>query len=145
MPSIELYLKCRTKADELLEKYFPNFSHEAGVVRPEELAPEYNDALPAKVQAEFRDWLGQLWKEVAPPDAKPFDEAMNLDERLEKMKNANAEDLERARSEAERRSLWERIAHTNHQQVTYYKGLLKQYTEETLAVMINDFLADTKE
>ena len=142
MPSNDLYLKCRAKADELLEKYFPNFSHEAGVLRPEELAPEYNEALPAKIQAEFRDWLGQLWKEVAPSDAKPFDEAMNLDDRLKKMEEANAGDLERARAEAERRSLWERITRTNHQQVTYYKGLLKQYTEETLAVMINDFLAE---
>ena len=104
MPSNDLYLKCRTKADELLEKYFPNFSHEVGVVRPEELDPEYNDQLPEKVQAEFRDWLRQLWQEVAPSGAKSFDEAMNLDERWEKMKNANAEDLERARSEAERRS-----------------------------------------
>lgn len=39
---------CRRRADELLEKYFPDFIREASVIRPEHLDPLYSDDLPAR-------------------------------------------------------------------------------------------------
>lgn len=45
---------------------------------------------------------------------------------------------------AVRRTLWERLTKTNHKDVTYYKGLLKRYTEELLMALRCDFLEDVR-
>lgn len=39
-------------------------------------------------------------------------------------------------------SLWERITKSNHKDVTYYKGLLLEYTKDLLMVMRQDFLEE---
>lgn len=50
--------------------------------------------------------------------------------------------LPMAREEAETVTLWEIITKTNHKDVTFYKGLLKQYAEKLLDIMVKDFLGD---
>ena len=137
-----LEIQCRQKAEELLEKYFPNFVYEAAVERPETLAVEYTDELPHQVEEEFRTWLSELWSQVAPEGSQSFEEVMNL-HRSMRMVDASYEPyLKEAREDALQRTLWERITKTNHEQVTYYKGLLKQYTEELLDTMVKDFVGE---
>lgn len=145
MTKLEISRHCHTKAKELLEKYFPNFIHEAAVEKTEQLSAEYNDELPHRVVSEYRDWLACLWKEVSPDGAKPFDEIMNLHLSMSLVDSSYAPYLETAREDAKKRTLWEKITKSNHEDVTYYKGLLKQYTEELLDTMTKDFLGDIEE
>ncbi len=142
MDQISIEIRCRKKAEELLEKYFPNFIREASATRPEKLAMEYNDELPRKVGKEFRDWLSILWKEVCPHSEKQFDDIMNLHLSMKMVEASYVPYLDEARKDAEKITLWEKITKTNHEDVTYYKGLLKQYTEEILDTMIKDFVGD---
>jgi len=141
----EIEIRCRRKADELLEKYFPNFIQDAAVTRPETLDSQYNDALPEQVAEEFRGWLASLWEEVRGEDPRSFDEIMNLQNSIRITREGYALDLEQAGKEARTVTLWEKITQSNHEDVTYYKGLLKQYTEELLVVMVKDFVGDVKE
>lgn len=39
-------------------------------------------------------------------------------------------------------TLWEKITKSNHEDVTYYKGLLLEYTKELLMIMRIDFLEE---
>ena len=39
-------------------------------------------------------------------------------------------------------TLWEKITKSNHEDVTYYKGLLREYTKELLLIMRIDFLEE---
>lgn len=133
---------CREKADELLERYFPDFINEAAVIRPEKLAAAYHDDLPREVQQAFREWLASLWEEIAPAGAKSFPEIMNLHKSMQMVDISYVPYLKEAREKAEKITLRERITRTNHKDVTFYKGLLKQYTEELLQTMIQDFMGD---
>ena len=142
MDHIAIECRCRKKADELLEQYFPDFIHEAAVVRPEKLTAAYNDELPREVQRAFREWLESLWEEIAPAGSKPFSEVMNLHKSMQMVDLSYVPHLEDARKKAEQITLWEKITRTNHEDVTFYKGLLKQYTEEVLDTMIKDFMGD---
>ncbi len=49
-------------------------------------------------------------------------------------------DVEEAYDDAKTITLWEKIAKSNHNDVAYFVGLIKQYSEELLDHMINDFL-----
>lgn len=142
MTKIEVSMKCYQEVDTLLEKYFPNFIHEAAIEKPETLADEYNDELPRNAQAEYRQWLSELWKEISPEGAKPFDEVMNLHLSMQMVDASYVPYLENAREEAVEMTLWEKITRTNHEDVTYYVGLLRQYTKELLETMTKDFLGD---
>ena len=142
---LEIEIRCRQKAAELLEKHFPNFIQDAAITRPETLDNQYNDSLPGKVAEEFRDWLASLWEEIRAKDQGSFDQVMNLKRSLEMTGESYAPYLSSAREEAQTRTLWEKLTKTNHEDVTYYKGLLKQYTEELLEVMVKDFVGDVNE
>lgn len=142
MDKASIELRCRKRANELLDQYFPNFIQEAAVDRPEQLAPVYNDELPGLVEDKFRGWLSDLWMEITPPGSKPFDEVMNLRKSMMLVDASYAPLLKEAREKAEKITLLEKITRSNHEQVTYYKGLLKQYTEELLDTMIKDFMGD---
>ena len=50
--------------------------------------------------------------------------------------------IELAHKDATEQSLWERITQSNHKDVTYYKGLLLEYTRDLLMVMCLDFLEE---
>ena len=139
---MDIEIRCRKKANELLEKYFPNFIHEAAVVRPEQLAVENNDDLPYKVEAEFKVWLSGLWNEVAPANSEPFEKVMNRHLHMSMVDANYVPHLKDPRADAEKITLWEKITKSNHEDVTYYKGLLKQYTEELLETMVKDFVEE---
>ena len=143
MNKTELELKCREKADELIKHYFPNFIHEAAIERPEKLAVEYSDELPYKVESEFSDWLSDLWKDVAPANSRSYKEIMNLHLNMSMVDADYVPLLKGAREDAEKTTLWERITKSNHEDVTYYKGLLKEYTEKLLDTMVKDFVEET--
>ena len=52
------------------------------------------------------------------------------------------EKVERAHKDATKRTPLERLTQSNHKDVTYYKGLLKEYTRELLTVMRIDFMEE---
>ena len=132
---------CRDKEQELLYKYFGNLVREAAIERPETIG-EYTEELPLKIEAEFKTFLEDLWKEYAPKELKGtpliFDE-----QKLRKlMTDDDLEQLDKAHKDATELTLWERITKTNHEDVTYYKGLLHEYTRDLLMVMCEDFLEE---
>lgn len=128
--------RCREKERELLDKYFGNLTKEAAIERPETIG-EYSKDLPLKIEAEFREYLAELWKDYS-------DEPLVLEEQnLRKlMTEDDREAISHAYKDATRITLWERIIKSNHEDVTYYKGLLYEYTKDLLMVMRLDFLEE---
>ena len=132
--------RCRLKCNELMTRYFGDFSVVSGVEKPETLDPVYTDTLPRKISDEFRQFLSGLWEEVSPAGDKSIDEVMNLSRSMDLIHDDYDDYLPPARLSAETVTLWEKITKTNHRDVTFYKGLLKQYTEELLDTMVTDFM-----
>jgi hypothetical protein len=132
---------CKEKELELLDKYFGNLIKEATEDKPDDIG-EYTKDLPLKIEAEFKAFLEDLWEEYAPEELKGkplvFDE-----QKLRKlMTEDDSELIDEAHKDATEHTLWERITKTNHKDVTYYKGLLKEYTRDLLLVMRHDFLEE---
>lgn len=127
---------CRDKEQELLDKYFGNRTMEAAIERPETIGA-YTKDLPLKIEAEFREYLVELWKEYS-------DQPLVLEEQKLRwlMTEDDREAIDEAYKDAKRITLWERITKSNHKDVTYYKGLLYEYTKDLLTVMRLDFLEE---
>lgn len=132
---------CERKEQELLKKYFGNLIKEAAIERPETIE-HYTKDLPLKIEAEYRAYLESLWPQYAPENMKG--QPLVLEEqRLRKLlTDGDREMIESAHKDAITRTLWERITRSNHEDVTYYKGLLHKYTRELLMVMRIDFLEE---
>ena len=132
---------CKEKEQKLLNKYFGNLVQEAAHERPETIG-EYSKDLPLKIEAEYKEFLEELWKDNAPQELK--DRPLVLEEqKLRKlMTDDDRELINEAYKDAEEQTLWERITKTNHKDVTYYKGLLEEYTRDLLMVMREDFLEE---
>lgn len=130
---------CKEKEQELLNKYFGHIVQEAVVLRPETIG-QYTIDLPHKVEAEYQSFLEQLWKQTTISGNKP----LVLEETTLRglMVSNDRERLNQAYNAAQTRTLWERITKTNHNDVTYYKGLLQEYTREVLTIMRLDFLEE---
>ena len=141
MTNSEVIKLCKEKEQELLGKYFGNLVQEAAVERPETIG-EYTKELPLKVEAEFRVFLEELWKEVAPEELKGTPLVLEEQKLRELMTEDDREGVEEAYRDATEQTLWERITKTNHKDVTYYKGLLLEYTRDLLLVMREDFLEE---
>lgn len=137
----EIAIHCEKRQNQLLNKYFGNLVHEAAIERPE-IIGEYTKDLPLKIEAEYRVFLEELWREYAPAELKGT--PLVLEEQiLRKLKTDDDRELiEPAYKDAVERTLWERITKSNHEDVTYYKGLLQEYTRDLLIVMRNDFLEE---
>lgn len=132
---------CESKEKELLEQYFGNLVKEAALERPETIGV-YTKELPLKIEAEYKAFLEELWKEHAPDELKGtplmFDE-----QKLRMLKTDDDRELiDEAHKDATEQTMWERITKTNHKDVTYYKGLLLEYTRDLLMVMRCDFLEE---
>ena len=127
---------CRDKERELLDRYFGNLTKEAAVERPETIGT-YTKDLPLKIETEFRDYLIGLWTEYS-------DSPLVLEEQKLRwlMTEDDREAIDGAYRDAKRITLWERITRSNHKDVTFYKGLLREYTEDLLTVMRLDFLEE---
>ena len=132
---------CKEKEQELLKKYFGNLVREAAVERPETIG-EYGKDLPLRIEAEFREFLEGLWKEVAPEGLRGMPLVLEEQRLRELMTDDDREGIEEAYKDAVDVTLWEKITRTNHKDVTYYKGLLLEYTRDLLMVMRNDFLEE---
>ena len=141
MTTIEIERKCIEKQNELLNKYFGNLVHEAAIERPATIGA-YTPDLPLKVEAEYREFLEELWRKHAPEARKGT--SLVLDEQMlrELMTDDDREGVRSAYDNATRRTLKERIMKCNHKDVTYYKGLLQEYTRDLLFVMRHDFLEE---
>ncbi|MCM1429714.1 MAG: hypothetical protein NC097_07975 [Clostridium sp.] len=127
---------CKQKEQELLTRFFGNLPQQAAIDRPEDIGM-YTKDLPLKIEAEFREYLVELWRKVS-------DEPLVLEEQKLRwlMTEDDREALEDAYKNAKQRTLWERITKSNHEDVSYYKGLLHEYTRDLLMVMRHDFLEE---
>ena len=132
---------CSEKIDFLLKKYFGNLVKEAAIDCPETIG-DYDLELPLRIEVEFRSFLEELWRENASDDKRTIDELLDKKELRDKMTEDDREGIAYAYRNAQRRTLWERITQTNHKDVTYYKGLLEEYTRELLFSMKHDFLEE---
>ena len=128
---------CKEKELDLLDKYFGNLDKEAIIERPESIG-EYEKELPLKIEAEFKEYLLDIWKEINPDKECVFEEQ----KLRELMTEDDREGIEYAYKDAVEQTIWERITQTNHKDVTYYKVLLKEYTQELLMCMRLDFLEE---
>lgn len=129
----KIEILCRKKEQELLNKYFPNGS---GYSETETIGV-YSKDLPLKIESEFREYLIELWKELS-------DTPLVLEEQKLRwfMTEDDREAIDAAYKDAKRITLWERITKSNHEDVTFYKGLLYEYTKDLLMVMRLDFLEE---
>ncbi len=132
---------CKKKEVQLLEKYFGNLVKEAALERPETIG-EYTKDLPLKIEEEYRAYLEDLWKEYAPEALKNTPLVFEEKKLRMLMTDDDREGIDIAFKDAKEQTLWERITKSNHKDVTYYKGLLHEYTRDLLMVMREDFLEE---
>jgi len=132
---------CKEKESQLLDKYFGNLVMEAAVERPETIG-EYTKDLPLKIESEYRAYLEDLWKEYAPDNLKGTPLVLEEQKLRKLMTDDDREGVDVAFKDATEQTIWERITKTNHKDVTYYKGLLQEYTRDLLMVMREDFLEE---
>ena len=98
--------------------------------------------MPLKIKAEFRTFLEDLWQEHAPVELKGTPLILEEQKLRKLMTDDDCEMIEPAYKDATKITLWERITKSNHEDVTYYKGLLQEYTRDLLMVMRQDFLEE---
>ena len=98
--------------------------------------------MPLKIEAEFRTFLEDLWQEHAPVELKGTPLILEEQQLRKLMTDDDREIIEPAYKDAAEITLWERITKSNHEDVSYYKGLLKEYTRDLLMVMRQDFLEE---
>lgn len=132
---------CKEKEAQLLKKYYGNLVKEAAIERPETI-DEYTKDLPLRIEAEYRAHLEDLWKEYAPDELKGTPLVLEEKKLRELMTKDDQEGVDIAYKDAVEQTLWERITNTNHKDVTYYKGLLYEYTRDLLMVMRQDFMEE---
>lgn len=132
---------CKEKEVQLLATYFDNLAKEAAAERPETIG-EYTKDLPIKIEAEYRTFLEEMWKEYAPNELKGIPLVFDEQKLRKLMTDDDRELIDAAHKDATEQTLWERITKTNHKDVTYYKGLLHEYTRDLLMVMRHDFLEE---
>ena len=132
---------CREKEQELLEKYFGNLVHEAAIEMPETIG-KYTKDLPLKIEAEYRAFLEGVWEQYAPAELKGTPLVLEERKLRKLMTDDDREGIDAAYKDASTITLWERITQSNHEDVTYYKGLLFEFTKDLLLVMRHDFLEE---
>ena len=139
--SPELEVRCKDKEQELLKKYFGNIIKEAALECPETIG-EYTLNLPLNIEAEYKEYLKELWKETTPGDSRTIDDILDEKRLKELITEDEREAANNAYKEACRVTLWEQLTKSNHEDVAHYKGLLKEYTAELLRCMRWDFLEE---
>ena len=98
--------------------------------------------MPLKIEAEYKAFLEELWKECAPKELKGTQLILEEQKLRKLMTDDDREMIDTAHKNAMEQTLWERITGSNHSDVTYYKGLLEAYTRDLLLVMREDFLEE---
>lgn len=141
MTNEQIILLCKKKEQELIETYFGNLVQEAALIRPETIE-EYSKDLPLKIEAEYKAFLEKLLEESAPEELKGTPLVLEEQTLRKLMTDDDRELIDEAYKDAIEQTLWERITKSNHKDVTYYKGLLQEYTRDLLMVMREDFLEE---
>lgn len=141
MTNEQIILLCKKKEQELIETYLGNLVQEAALIRPETIE-EYSKDLPLKIEAEYKAFLEKLWEESAPEELKGTPLVLEEQTLRKLMTDDDRELIDEAYKDAIEQTLWERITKSNHKDVTYYKGLLQEYTRDLLMVMREDFLEE---
>ena len=132
---------CKEKEQELLNKHFGNLVKEAAIECPETIGT-YTKDLPLKIEAEYKVFLEELWQEYAPENLKGTPLILEEQTLRKLMTDDDHEEIDAAYHDATERTLWEHITKTNHKDVTYYKGLLLEYTRDLLMMMREDFIEE---
>ncbi len=132
---------CINKEHKLLEKHFGNLVAEAAHEQPESIGG-YDMELPRRIENEYKEFLRELWSGIAIGDARSLDDILEESGLRSLMTGSSREALEQAHKDATEQTLWERITHSNHKDVTFYKGLLEEYTRERLYGIRRDFLEE---
>lgn len=132
---------CKQKEQELLNKYFGDLTKEAAHEQPETIG-NYSKDLPLQIESEYRQYLEKLWEEYASAKSQKVPLVLEEQKLREIMTDGHRERIEDAYKNAKERTLWERITRSNHEDVTFYKGLLYDYTKELLTIMRIDFLEE---
>lgn len=132
---------CNKKIEELIEEYFGNLVKEAAIEQPETIG-DYSLDLPLTIENEFKTFLEELWKEVAPDDLKGTPLVLEEQKLRELSTKSSRENLNLAYEKAMKCNVWERMTQSNHKDVSYYKFMLRDYTRELLTVMRLDFMEE---
>ncbi|MCH5312195.1 MAG: hypothetical protein J1E57_09635 [Prevotella sp.] len=74
-----------------------------------------------KIEAKFREFLEELWKDAPPAELKGTPLALEEQKLRKLMTDDDREGIHYAYKDAIEVTLWERITKTNHKDVTYYK------------------------
>lgn len=141
MGSADIEKLCVQKEQALLDRYFGGLVTDAAIRRPENIN-EFEPELPLKIEAEYRGYLEELWTKHVPDGQKGMPLILEEQKLREAFTDDDREGIAAAYKDASRRTLWERLFRSNHEDVTYYKGLLQAYTRDLLMVMRNDFLEE---
>lgn len=143
MTNEQVINKCTDKRNELLSKYFGSLVQEAAYEKPEEIEESrYSQEFPVQIAREYYDFLEHLLTEICPENQKKLGEIMDKKARVLSYMADDKLQLDEAYKDAKIVTLWEKITKSNHEDVTYYKGLLKEYTKELLEWMEVDFIED---
>ena len=132
---------CKEKEQELLDKYFGNLVHEAAIERPETIG-EYTKGLPLKIEAEYCEFLEGLWEQYVLSELHGTPLVLEEQKLRKLMTDDDREGIGAAYMDAYTITLWEKITKSNHEDVTYYKGLLLEYAKNLLMIMRIDFFEE---
>lgn len=141
MTTIEIERRCKEKENALLKKYFGNLTTEAAIYRPESIG-NYTKDLPLKIEEEYYSFLKELCSEINPNKSNTLESLLDKRQLSIAMTEDDREGIKHAYEDATRRTLWERITKSNHKDVTFYKGLLEEYTRDLLLCLRCDFIED---
>ena len=124
---------CWNKIDELLKEHFASTSSEV-------LDPRYALDYPLKVAAEMKDYLADLWATEGHQSGKAFEDLMGAGRLNNITYESYLDMIKAAQKEALKITLWEKITHTNHEDVMIFQSILRSCTREILELMVKDFL-----
>lgn len=97
--------------------------------------------LPEQLAKEFYDYLKSLYLELQGPDA-PVQKLTDSYLKYVQYAIQYKTDSEIAYQDAQRRTLWERITNSNHEDILAYKQAQFRYAEYLLRALAKDFLED---
>ena len=124
---------CWNKIDELLKEHFASTSSEV-------LDPRYTLDYPLKVAAEMKNYLADLWAAEGQQSGKAFEDLMGAGRLNNITYESYLDMIKAAQKEALKITLWEKITHTNHEDVMIFQSILRSCTREILELMVKDFL-----
>lgn len=127
---------CKVKEQELLNKHF------ASIGTCAETVEEKDKMLPLEIEAEYFEFLKELWGEIAPNDPRSINDILDEKKLRKLMTDDNREEVDIAFEDAKKRTIWERLFTTNYKDVDVFRSTLADYAKDLLLVMRCDFLEE---